>query len=162
MTPGAPRLSSDTGPHFSPPLRRRTTRTATFKDVDLSDFSSDLSGWRPGAEPGFDPTKPNGGHASMAVLNAPCEIRVVDFSEDDIAIHQFENDGLIAFLDDPQPAWAKCRWINVNGLSWDVIQALGRHKSLHALALEDIMITRNRTKADWQVFAQARNTERFD
>jgi Mg2+ and Co2+ transporter CorA len=85
----------------------------------------------------------------MTSLSVPCEISVVDFSEDDITIHQFENDGFIAFLDHPQPGWAKCRWINVNGLSWDVIQALGRNKKLHALALEDIMNTRNRTKADW-------------
>lgn len=64
-------------------------------------------------------------------------------------ILKFNNDTLEPFLKDPQPKWVKCRWINVNGLSWDVIQVLGRHKNLHKLAIEDIMNTRNRTKAEW-------------
>lgn len=49
--------------------------------------------------------------------------------------------------------WAKCRWINVNGLSWDVIQAIAKYKKLHKLALEDLVNTKNRTKADWYVAA---------
>ena len=53
----------------------------------------------------------------------------------------------------PQPEWVKCRWVNVNGLSWDVIQLLGRDKSLHRLAIEDLMNTRNRIKAEWCVYA---------
>ena len=63
--------------------------------------------------------------------------------------HTLDNASLVRFLDKPQPKWSKCRWINVNGLSWDVISALGKHKNLHRLAIEDIMNTRNRTKADW-------------
>jgi Mg2+ and Co2+ transporter CorA len=42
-----------------------------------------------------------------------------------------------------------CRWINVNALSWDVIRMLGNHKSLHRLAIEDLMSDRGRTKIDW-------------
>ena len=45
--------------------------------------------------------------------------------------------------------WTAVRWINVNGLSWDVIRLLGNYKGLHRLAIEDLMNTRNRTKADW-------------
>ena len=48
-------------------------------------------------------------------------------------------------------AWVKCKWINVNGLSWDVIQAIAKYKKLHRLALEDLVNTKNRTKADWYV-----------
>jgi Mg2+ and Co2+ transporter CorA len=73
----------------------------------------------------------------------------VDFSEDDIVTHDFDNAGLIEFLRKPQESWITCRWINVNGLSWDVIQALGQHKKLHRLAIEDLTNTNNRTKADW-------------
>lgn len=47
--------------------------------------------------------------------------------------------------------WVKCRWINVNGLSWDVIQEIAKYKKLHRLALEDLVNTKNRTKADWYV-----------
>lgn len=56
---------------------------------------------------------------------------------------------MIEFLEKPQDSWIKCRWISVNGLSWDVIQALGKYKKLHRLAVEDLMNTNNRTKADW-------------
>jgi Mg2+ and Co2+ transporter CorA len=61
----------------------------------------------------------------------------------------FDNTSFIDFLDHPKDDWSKCRWINVNGLSWDVIQAIGEKKGLHKLALEDIMNIRNRTKTDW-------------
>ncbi len=68
-----------------------------------------------------------------------------------MVMHDFDNAGLIQFLDKEQEDWIKCRWINVNGLSWDVIQALGKHKKLHRLALEDVTHTYNRAKADWYV-----------
>ena len=64
-------------------------------------------------------------------------------------MQNLDNDSLGAFLQNPRPDWAECRWINVNGLSWDVIQMLGKHKHLHRLAIEDMMNPRNRTKADW-------------
>ncbi|KAK5628817.1 hypothetical protein RRF57_004532 [Xylaria bambusicola] len=78
--------------------------------------------WRPGSEPGTDTSKPDGGHVSVAKLRASCQITIVDFSEDNIVIHELDNDGLIEFRKTLKPGWAECRWINVNGLSWDVIQ----------------------------------------
>lgn len=89
----------------------------------------------------------------MPTLSAPCEITVVDFSQEHLSIRMLNNETLPAFLSQPHPDWSKCRWINVNGLSWDVIKALGRYKSLHRLAIEDLMDTRNRTKAEWYVVA---------
>jgi Mg2+ and Co2+ transporter CorA len=87
----------------------------------------------------------------MPTLSAPCTITIVDFSQDRLSVRKLNNETLTAFLSRPQPDWVTCRWVNVNGLSWDVIQALGRHKNLHRLAIEDIMDTRNRTKAEWYV-----------
>ncbi|OIW32860.1 hypothetical protein CONLIGDRAFT_609300 [Coniochaeta ligniaria NRRL 30616] len=131
-------------------LRRRMTRAGTVHIVDnLVEQLDDRPGWRPGSEPGVDTSKPDGGHGSMVDLSAKCQITIVDFSEDNIIIHEFDNDQMIAFLKIPQPKWVKCRWINVNALSWDVIQALGQYKELHSLAIEDLMNTQNRTKADW-------------
>lgn len=106
-------------------------------------------GWQPGAEPGFDPSLADGGHASMPTLNAKWEITVVDFSLEHMVKQHFDNDTFIALLQQPPPSWGQCRWINVNGLSWDVVQAIGTNKGLHKLALEDVMNIRNRTKADW-------------
>lgn len=146
----------DVGMGLSPILRRRMTRAQTFKTVedydDLDAFDATFSarpGWQPGSEPGFDPQLPDGGHASMPTLLAPCEISVIDFAHTRVEKQHFENDTFIEFLEKPKPKWAKCRWININGLSWDVIQAVGKKKNLHKLALEDVMNIRNRTKADW-------------
>lgn len=85
----------------------------------------------------------------MPTLNTPCDITIVDFSEHNISTQRLDNETLRPFLAEPLRKWVKCRWINVNGLSWDVIQALGRYKNLHRLAIEDMMNTRNRTKAEW-------------
>lgn len=74
---------------------------------------------------------------------------VVDFSMDYIQLHRLSNKSLERFLQDQRPDWATCRWINVNGLSWDVIKLIGNDKGLHRLAIEDMMNTKNRTKADW-------------
>lgn len=134
-------------------LRRRETRSNTFRTVDEFDDYGDLvehKGWRPGAEPGIDPLKADGGHpGSMPDLHATCQVTVVDFSQTQLEIIEMDNAELVEFIQQPQPEWVKCRWINVNGLSWDVIQALGRNKELHRLAIEDVMNTRNRTKVDW-------------
>jgi hypothetical protein len=146
----------DIGMGISPILRRRMTRAQTFKTVEdydeLDAFDATFSarpGWQPGSEPGFDPTKADGGHASMPTLIAPCEISVIDFCHNNVVKQHFENETFIDFLDKPKPKWANCRWININGLSWDVIQAVGNKKNLHKLALEDVLNIRNRTKADW-------------
>ncbi|AEO69640.1 uncharacterized protein THITE_2146599 [Thermothielavioides terrestris NRRL 8126] len=85
----------------------------------------------------------------MPTLSAPCEITVVDFSQDNLSIQKFDNETLPSFMNRPQPGWVKCRWVNVNGLSWDVIKVIGRRKNLHKLAVEDLMNTRNRTKVEW-------------
>lgn len=128
-------------------------RAATFRTVEdfeeLDATYNERPGWQPGSEPGFDPQLPDGGHASMPTLSAPCKITVVDFSHNHVEKRHFDNQAFIDYLDRPKDEWAKCRWINVNGLSWDVIQALGTKKGLHKLALEDVMNLRNRTKADW-------------
>ncbi|KAI1306570.1 hypothetical protein F5Y03DRAFT_384059 [Xylaria venustula] len=141
--PVLPPLSPDGG------MRRRNTRANTFRTLEEFDDFERRPGWRPGAEPGIDPRKPDGGQDMVPNLHAACQITVVDFSRDDLKIHDMNNAELIEFVKQPQPSWAKCRWINVNGLSWDVIQALGKYKDLHRLAIEDIMNIRNRTKVDW-------------
>jgi Mg2+ and Co2+ transporter CorA len=131
----------------SPVLKRRQTRVNTnFTTVDITPARPS---WRPGQEPGLDPSKPNGGRLEEPTRREDCQITVVDYSENDIVIHDFNNAELIQFLGKEQESWISCRWVNVNGLSWDVIQALGKTKGLHRLAIEDLMNTNNRTKVDW-------------
>jgi hypothetical protein len=145
----SPSIRSDPDISKMPPdpiVRRRQTRTNTFRTVNETPLRPN---WHPGQEPGLDPSKPNGGRPQTPTLHEECQITVVDYSEDDMVMHDFGNAKLIEFLKEKQESWIKCRWINVNGLSWDVIQALGKYKKLHRLAIEDMINTNNRTKADW-------------
>jgi Mg2+ and Co2+ transporter CorA len=73
----------------------------------------------------------------------------VDFSPERVEYHHLDNGNLEEFLEQDKEDWVACRWINVDGLSWDVIRTLGNHKNLHRLAIEDLMNTKGRTKADW-------------
>lgn len=133
----------------APILKRRQTRTSTARTFRTVDVTDSRPNWHPGQEPGLDPSKPNGGRPQTPTLHENCQITVVDFSEDDMVMHDLDNARLVAFLEMKQGDWIKCRWINVNGLSWDVIQALGKYKKLHRLAIEDLMNTNSRTKVDW-------------
>ena len=106
--------------------------------------------WHPGQEPGIDVSVTHPHPSSyQPELHEECQITVVDFSEEDIRLQHLDNETLGNCMDKGRPEWASCRWINVNGLSWDVIKRLGNHKNLHRLAIEDLLNTRNRTKADW-------------
>ena len=82
-------------------------------------------------------------------LNQHCDITVVDFSDQKVDKRYLDNGNLKEFLETPKPEWAECRWINVNGLSYDVIRLLAIDKNLHSLAIEDLMNTKGRTKVDW-------------
>ena len=135
----------------SPILNRRKTRVETSQTNRTVNETHGRPDWHPGQEPGLDPSKENGGRPDVPSLHAECQITIVDFSEDDMEMHDFGNEAMIEFIQKPQEDWIKCRWISVNGLSWDVIQALGKYKGLHRLAIEDLMNTNNRTKADWWV-----------
>ncbi|KAI9795697.1 MAG: hypothetical protein M1833_006866 [Piccolia ochrophora] len=123
---------------------RRPKRSNTAKT-----YRPEVPHWEPGQEPGIDTTSRNGGNDKEPDLHQECDITVVDFSEDEMSIAHLDNETLVEFMDVKRPEWARCRWINVNGLSWDVIKLLGNDKGLHRLAIEDLMHPKTRTKADW-------------
>lgn len=125
-------------------LHRRPTRQNTVRNY----HSPSRPNWEePGAEPGIDTSKEPEAHYNH--LMQECQITVVDFSDERMSKYELDNEGLVEFLKDPREDWVACRWINVNGLSWDVIKELGNKHNLHRLAIEDLMNTRGRTKADW-------------
>ncbi|CAZ85336.1 unnamed protein product [Tuber melanosporum] len=117
-------------------LRRAGTVLASAKYQDEA----------PGQEPGLGPDEVLDARVN---LHTTCGITVVDFSESDILQTELGNVQLIEFLKEPRKEWVDVRWINCNGLSWDVIQALAKYRNLHRLAIEDLMNTRTRTKCDW-------------
>ena len=139
--PFTPVTRSDTELHSVRNMHRRASRATTWRTVAEKDGDdSDETAWEPGTEPRLDD--------SPGPLYA-CDIRVVDFSDNHVDVREFDNEGFVEFLREPEQPWAKCRWISINGLSPDVIKAVGQHKGLHELALEDLESRRNRTKADW-------------
>ncbi|KAH3963122.1 hypothetical protein HBI75_206890 [Parastagonospora nodorum] len=129
-------------------LRRRITRSHTVKKYDEYKSPTRPHWEEPGAEPGVD-TQNDTDALKYHQLHTLCGITVVDFSDERVECHELDNDSLEAFLEVPKEDWVACRWINVNGLSWDVIRMLGNHKQLHRLAIEDLMSDRGRTKVDW-------------
>jgi magnesium transporter len=86
----------------------------------------------------FDKRKPGAG---------PVKVTVIDYSED-----QVEMQGMLdfeSFLSSHRPAWTTVRWINVDGLSdLKAIEALAVKYELHPLAVEDLLNTSTRPKAD--------------
>jgi len=139
-------------------LRRRGRPDRTSVTYGAGEMGR-ASGWAPGQEPGIDTSNPappyshgpsfDGGAVDVDKFNQKCEITVVDFSGDNMTMVDLDNDNLEEFLQKDHEDWVDVRWINVNGLSWDVIRLLGNLKGLHRLAIEDLMNTKNRTKVDW-------------
>ncbi|WEW61053.1 hypothetical protein PRK78_006542 [Emydomyces testavorans] len=136
-------------------VKRRGRRSNTAQSY-YPDGAAGQSGWHPGEEPGLDPSEPTlpayaapGEPLSPESISKRCDITVVDFSHDNIRVYQLDNDTLKSFLERDKEPWVVCRWINVNGLSWDVVRLLATHKRLHKLAIEDLMHSIDRTKADW-------------
>ncbi|KAI1610978.1 MIT family metal ion transporter [Exophiala viscosa] len=155
-SPTAPLQHTDTaGSKVSVKTMRRRNRQGSNTVIYGGTDMGRTTGWAPGLEPGIDTSDPaptgQEGHLTSVHyenLKQRCEITVVDFSNDDITTTDLDNDNLEEFLQKPQQP-ADVRWINVNGLSWDVIRLLGNNKRLHPLAIEDLINTRNRTKVDW-------------
>ncbi|KAK3810357.1 MAG: hypothetical protein J3Q66DRAFT_352874 [Benniella sp.] len=58
------------------------------------------------------------------------------------------NAEFLQWLEQPRPAWSKVRWININGMSWDIIKAISIKYNLHQLAVEDLLHVPQRTKVD--------------
>ena len=142
-------LALDRAASVSPSFIRKRGRSDTVKTFTTIQESPLRPNWHPGQEPGLDTSKPNGGRARTPTLHEECRVTVVDFSEEHIHTQQFANQGFTDFLEQSPDKSLECRWVSINGLSWDVISALGNYKGLHRLSIEDLVNIHNRTKADW-------------
>ncbi|KIK68807.1 hypothetical protein GYMLUDRAFT_68637 [Collybiopsis luxurians FD-317 M1] len=135
------------------PLER--LRAAVRKVIAINQTSRTFSYYGAGAEPGV-----NARHLSSDMRyngsREQCQIRIVDYSPVSITSRTMSNNQLIDLLSDPfindKPSWAKVRWIDVGGISWDVIKVLSIKYKIHPLALENIMHTHSKataSKADY-------------
>ncbi|KZT73375.1 hypothetical protein DAEQUDRAFT_721973 [Daedalea quercina L-15889] len=107
-----------------------------------------------GAEPGVDPRRASANLAYNGIKQK-CVIEVVDYSTMRTSFGRMTNNEFIKMLRSPSASrrdpWVRVRWINVCGISWDVISALALKYDMHPLAIEDILSQRqhSRSKADY-------------
>lgn len=130
-------------------------RATVRKVIHLHRTSTILSRYGgAGAEPGVDPRR------ASAILHygnirENCIITLVDYSAVRSSFGRMSNQQFVSLLEDANAGarepWVKVRWINVCGISWDVISALALKYDLHPLAIEDILHPRgqNRSKTDY-------------
>lgn len=77
-----------------------------------------------GAEPGIDPSRP-AVDAIYRHIEEDCEIEIVDYSAVRSSYRKLNNKEFVDFVDTTErEPWVKVRWINIGGISWDVIKAL--------------------------------------
>ncbi|KAH9923673.1 uncharacterized protein B0H18DRAFT_878449 [Fomitopsis serialis] len=141
-----PRAFTTPGDRFRTTVRKVMAMNRTASSVFV----------RPGigAEPGVDPRRAS---ANMAYsgIKQKCVIEVVDYSTLRVSFGRMTNNEFIKMLRDPSASrrdpWVRVRWINVGGISWDVISALALKYDMHPLAIEDILSQRqhSRSKADY-------------
>ncbi len=99
----------------------------------------------PGTAPGLFPEQL--GTLAPAKPFEPVKATVIDYSSDMVEMHGVLDFG--AFLASHRPAWTTVRWINIDGLTdLKAIEALAKKYELHPLAIEDLLNTATRPKAD--------------
>jgi hypothetical protein len=136
LSPGAlgddapPVVEPAPSPAPSPTDRFRATvqrvielnRIATYVDTRTDTPRAQL-----GREPGVDPRRRTAimqyGHIREA-----CRVSVVDYSALQLREQTMDNAEFVAWLKDEKARerepWVKVRWINIEGISWDVVSAL--------------------------------------
>ena len=87
-----------------------------------------------------------------------CKVHVWDYGPTRAVPRSFDtNYGFVQWLEGegskPRGVWNKVRWINISGLSWDILSELQLKYDLHPLSLDVVMNGRDnaRSKADYFV-----------
>ncbi len=80
-----------------------------------------------GAEPGIDPRRESA-FLTFGHVRQKCLIEIADYSSIRSSSGRMTNQEFISLLADERASakepWVKVRWINVGGISWDVVSAL--------------------------------------
>ncbi|CCL98060.1 uncharacterized protein FIBRA_00054 [Fibroporia radiculosa] len=107
-----------------------------------------------GAEPGVDPRRASA-NQRYGNIKQRCVIEVVDYSTMRTSFGRMTNHEFVEMFRNPDASrrdpWVRVRWINVAGISWDVVSALALKYDIHPLALEDVLSQRrhSRSKVDY-------------
>ncbi|CAE7123085.1 unnamed protein product [Rhizoctonia solani] len=130
-------------------------RSSVNKVISLNRAQSALLDIAPGTEPGADPRK-SATAELYGGIKADCKIDMCEYGPSKARFTDFDNKSFITWLNSnnataKREIWNKVRWINIAGVSWDVISALALRYELHPLAIEDVLHGRKnaRSKADY-------------
>ncbi|KDQ62923.1 hypothetical protein JAAARDRAFT_53142 [Jaapia argillacea MUCL 33604] len=129
-------------------------RASVRKVIHMRSMITATTAGAVGAEPGVDPRR-HSAFLTYGHLREKCVIEVIDYSGTNISTGKMTNSEFVELLRDKRAStrepWVKVRWINVGGISWDVMSALAIKYDLHPLALEDVLHQRGhaRSKADY-------------
>ncbi|KAI0923526.1 hypothetical protein AcV5_009045 [Taiwanofungus camphoratus] len=142
--------NSSTTPGTSTQRFRRTVhRVMAMRRASLL-----MTPGRIGAEPGIDPRRA-ATNDQYRHIRQQCVIELTDYSITNCSAGRMGNREFIDLLNDPgasrRETWVRVRWINVGGISWDVMSALARRYDMHPLAIEDVLHQHRhaRSKADY-------------
>lgn len=95
-----------------------------------------ITSYGAGAEPGVNPRHFSADLRYRGRVRETCDIRVVDYSRFSIKSKRMSNQLFVDMMNDPQaserPSWSKVRWIDVGGISWDVLKVLAlKYSAFH-------------------------------
>ncbi|KAJ1308495.1 hypothetical protein OPQ81_004199 [Rhizoctonia solani] len=138
-----------------PPRPIAKFRSSVNKVIALNRAQCALLDILPGTEPGADPRK-SATAELYGHIRANCKIEMCEYGPIKARFTNYGNQSFISWLKSNEASakreiWNKVRWINITGVSWDVISALAIHYGLHPLAIEDVLHGRKnaRSKADY-------------
>src|SRR5712691_3824196 len=118
---------ADRAPAVSQLTPKDRFRAAVRKVIAVHRTSTFVLRGRLGAEPGIDPRR-DSAFAAYGHVRQKCVIDVIDYSSIRCSAGRMSNSGFISFLQNDRASarepWVRVRWINIGGISWDVISAL--------------------------------------
>lgn len=80
-----------------------------------------------GAEPGVDPRRASA-DLLYGGIKKDCVIELFDYSSVRSSVGRMTNKEFVHLMEDrsasTKESWVKVRWINIGGMSWDVIKAV--------------------------------------
>ncbi|TFY82441.1 hypothetical protein EWM64_g1576 [Hericium alpestre] len=144
--------ASRTHPRHLTPKER--FRQSVRKIIAMRRASAMIGRGNIGAEPGID-VRRSSAYMTYGHIRQKCVIDLVDYSPLRVSTGRMTNNEFVRYMRNPQASarepWVRVRWINVGGISWDVVSALALTYNLHPLALEDLLQPRGhaRSKADY-------------
>lgn len=114
-----------TRPTVEAPIDR--FRKVVRKVITLHRSATMLSTRGAGAEPGVDPRRASA-DLHFGGIKQDCVIELFDYSVVRSSFGRMTNKEFIQFIGDKAASkkepWVKVRWINIGGMSWDVIKAV--------------------------------------